>query len=211
VKKISVFVLIIFAFLFAVLTYYKNSRGLYTVSISVKNCENVYLSHIKQSAEDVIYKSADCVFSKSLLPYNTYQIEFVGNDGYGSGKETFIVDQQGKNIEISPGLSKSKILEISQKEKVNINKSTSAFIVGNPGYSVSSVSVLGDGSWAVAIISYMDKSQFGADDLRLLLIKDSGVWRVTSASPSLVLSKKEYQSVPVSILEQANAFSLNSL
>lgn len=103
----------------------------------------------------------------------------------------------------------SYLSDLLKGEKTVIN---TAITDSNPQlaklYSINSGTLYHHGEWYGTTLSYIGTETLQRDTLRLVLKKDNGVWKVVTNPPQIVLSAKEYPSIPFNVLKAVNDIDL---
>ncbi len=75
-------------------------------------------------------------------------------------------------------------------------------------YTINPGNLYHHGEWYGTTLSYIGTETLKRDTLRLVLKKDNGEWKVVTNPPQIVLSAKNYPSIPFSVLKAVNDIDL---
>lgn len=179
------------------------------VTINYKHVSNVVIfedfvannSPENNKSVTVIKKSGETI----TLPKKNYFINYTPEKGYEDKNISLALFDNKKNISIDPDFSAEK-LELARKKEFSFIKQSLAQKYPDIEnlYSIQTGKLYKKGQWYATTLQYIGEDYVNADSLRLVMKKKGGKWELITTPPSITLSKYNYPSIPLDILDDIN-------
>lgn len=214
-KKISIFItlfIVIIGSIWFLVAYFSSFQK---INFTVKN-----------PSSDISYVLFNGVIDDHGIKKTGDQIEtFTDSQEYKLKKGSYVLEPKGEHIVTTPlvfTLSESPLTqivdvpytnayleEILNNEQASITEAINVHIPELAGsYSIPISTLYGRGEWYGALLTnnYGYETYTYGDDLRLLMHKENGNWRVLTEPPQITLNTIDYPDTPREILKSINEF-----
>jgi hypothetical protein len=169
--------------------------NIYDISESQDRVDKILVGNIEKSGE-VIRLGRD----------RLYLITYKGGQGYESGEIPFDMSKGDRKINIIPYYSNDKLESLLSSEQQGILQALTDKYPSIGLYTIQPGRLYHYGEWYGTRLTYRGEDLFNSDELRIVLRKEDGAWKVVTDPPNITLSKFLYPSIPVDILRDVNNF-----
>lgn len=143
------------------------------------------------------------------LKKGTYLLSSTENPTYKTREEIFTVGGHKVELSITPSLSVKSLQERLITEGPSVRALIeSTFPKKQTNYELSKETLYEDGTWYGVLLT--PKTEYSnlygyVDSYKLIANKVGGKWQIITRPPELVISKKKYPAVPVTIIQSINS------
>lgn len=190
--------------IFLVFNYFNSTQN---TIVYFKNVHDITIYDITNNNNDLVSKIKKSGQTLRLNKSSSYNVGYVGNDGFESGNIGLDVSSGGeKTIDINPYYSKKNLGSILDKNIETIqgvlkNKYKNIYL-----YTLERGRLYHWGEWYATTLKYVGNDIDNSDTLRVVLHKEDNTWKVKTDPPSISLSKYIYPNIPHDILSDVNNF-----
>jgi hypothetical protein len=142
-----------------------------------------------------------------LLKAN-YVVTYEGKQDYNNGKISVKVGDKPSHVTIKPSYSQKKLDSLLKNEFPSIKTAIETqYPVITTLYNIQRGALYSKGEWYGTSLQYRGENYSKSDTLKLVMHKESGIWKIKTKPPNIYLSKYVYTNIPVNILDDLNNFT----
>ncbi len=203
-KLITLLVIIVVTIISTVyILSYINSQQFITVKY--KNISKVTIQKFKQGVRwtqdaTVIPKSGE----KIKVPKGDYLLKYTGSNGYASKYENITIQDKPVVISLDPDYSQDQLVDMLDQDFDTIKAALGAKYQNIGDYIIEKGKLYKKGEWYATTLQYIGDNYYNYDSLRLVMKKENGSWKLITDPPSIVISSRNYPSIPVDVLQDVN-------
>jgi hypothetical protein len=204
-SKFKFFVIIVVVALCIGIGVFRSFLIQHSVAITLNTPSATLFEADASKNNTVVKKIRDLTSSTTVSMSDGYYCIIASGKMYSSDPICFTVYKKDMSVVVSPAYSKTHLDTVLKTEQSAITTSfltRYSHIISN--YVVCNGSLYDRGQWYAATLSQKKQSPADSvDTYRFVMKKEGGTWSIV-ANPRIVLSKFDFNDIPIAVLSNAN-------